>query len=99
MSALRRDESPGAGAFLSPPGALWGFGDGRGSVSSCPRSQLGRGAALQSSQHCGTPASGYPLEIEELGTAPGVLGEEMGRAEVVFLLSHSAVWLVLSLFE
>lgn len=60
-------------------GGLWG---GRGSLSSCPRSELGRGSAHQSSQHCGALASGYRLEIEELGAACGVLRGEMGSKGV-----------------
>lgn len=38
--------------------------------------------AHQSPQHCAALASGYRLEIEELGIAHGVLREEMGSKGV-----------------
>lgn len=54
------------------------------------RSELGRRSAHQSCQHCGALASGYQLEIEELGIAHGVLREEMGsRGVKLFSCFHT----------
>lgn len=75
----------GAGALLSPVSAV------SLCSSPCPtgavgtvgwQGSLGRRSAHQGSQHCRALASGFRLEIGELGTARGVLREEMGAKGV-----------------